>query len=61
MRAFRIVIAAHGDLAGAFLSAASIICGPIDELHAVGLQPDDSPESFGSAWWRPRSGQTLRS
>lgn len=46
MRAFRIVVAAHGDLAEAFVSAASLICGQIDDLHAVGLRPGDSPESF---------------
>jgi len=47
MPGFRIVIAAHGDLAAALLSAAELICGPIDELRAVGIQPHDSPESFG--------------
>ena len=47
MRAFRIVVAAHGDLADAFLAAARLICGELHETHAVALQPDDSPESFG--------------
>jgi mannose/fructose/sorbose-specific phosphotransferase system IIA component len=46
MRAFRIVVAAHGDLAEAFVSAASLICGQIEGLHAVGLRPEDSPETF---------------
>jgi mannose/fructose-specific phosphotransferase system component IIA len=46
MRAYRIVVAAHGDLADAFVSAASLICGRIHDLHPVGLRPDDSPESF---------------
>lgn len=46
MRPFRIVVAAHGDLADAFASAAQLICGVIDDLHPVGLRPDDSPESF---------------
>jgi mannose/fructose/sorbose-specific phosphotransferase system IIA component len=46
MRVYRIVVAGHGDLADAFVSAASMICGQIDDLHAVGLRPDDSPESF---------------
>lgn len=46
MRAFRIVVAAHGDLADGFVSAASLICGEIAGLHPVGLRPDDSPESF---------------
>lgn len=47
MRAFRIVVAAHGDLAAALVSAAQLICGQIDDLEAVGLDPTDSPESFG--------------
>src|SRR5260221_9061495 len=46
MRSFRIVIAAHGDLATALVSAAELICGPCDDVHAVALQPEDSPESF---------------
>ena len=47
MRGFRIVVAAHGDLAAALLSAAELICGPTDDLRAVGIRPEDSPESFG--------------
>jgi len=46
MRDFRILIAAHGDLAGALLSAAELICGQLDGVHAVGLLPTDSPESY---------------
>ena len=46
MRAFRIVVAAHGDLATGLVSAAQLICGQIDDLAAVGLEPADSPESF---------------
>ena len=46
MRGFRIVVAAHGELADAFVSAAQLICGALHDLHAVGLRPDDSPESF---------------
>jgi PTS system mannose-specific IIB component len=46
MRAFRIVVAAHGDLASGFVSAARMIGGQIDDLEAVGLWPDDSPETF---------------
>lgn len=46
MRSFRIVVAGHGDLAAAFASAAQMICGRIPLLTAVGLQPEDSPESF---------------
>jgi len=47
MRAFRIVVAAHGDLADAFVSAARLICGALHDLAPVGLQPEDSPETFG--------------
>src|SRR4029078_11637513 len=47
MRTFRIVVAAHGELADAFVSAATLICGVLRDLRAVGLRPDDSPEAFG--------------
>ncbi len=47
MPEFRIVVAAHGDLAGALLGAAELICGELPDVHAVGLAPEDSPESFG--------------
>ena len=47
MRPFRIVVAGHGDLADALVSSAQLICGMVEELFAVGLRPDDSPESFG--------------
>jgi mannose/fructose-specific phosphotransferase system component IIA len=46
VRPFRIVIAAHGLLAAAFLASAEMICGPQDGVVAVGLEPDDSPEGF---------------
>ena len=46
MRSFRIVVAAHGELADAFVSAAQLVCGVLHDLHAVGLRPEDSPESF---------------
>jgi mannose/fructose-specific phosphotransferase system component IIA len=46
MRDFRIVVAAHGDLAGALLSTAELICGRLDDVRAVGLLPTDSPESY---------------
>jgi mannose/fructose-specific phosphotransferase system component IIA len=45
-RAFRIVVASHGDLAAALLASAEMICGAIDDSVAVGLRPDDSPESY---------------
>jgi mannose/fructose-specific phosphotransferase system component IIA len=46
MRDFRILVAAHGDLAAAFLASAELICGHLENVHAVGLLPADSPESF---------------
>ncbi|MCI0346824.1 MAG: PTS sugar transporter subunit IIA [Chloroflexi bacterium] len=46
MRPFRIVVAGHGALADAFVSSAQLICGLVADFHAVGLQPDESPESF---------------
>lgn len=46
MRDFRIVVAGHGDLATALLASAELICGRLDDVEAVDLQPIDSPESF---------------
>ncbi|MEW5992371.1 MAG: PTS sugar transporter subunit IIA [Chloroflexota bacterium] len=46
MRGFRILVAAHGDLADAFLATAELICGALEDVHAVGLLPTDSPESY---------------
>ena len=46
MRDFRIVVAAHGVLAGALVASAEMICGPLADVHAVDLHPEDSPESF---------------
>ena len=46
MRSFRIVVAAHGELADAFVSAATLICGVLHDVRPIGLSPDDSPESF---------------
>jgi mannose/fructose-specific phosphotransferase system component IIA len=46
MRDFRIVVAAHGDLAGALVSTAELICGRLEDVRAVGLLPTDSPESY---------------
>jgi mannose/fructose-specific phosphotransferase system component IIA len=48
MRDFRIVVAAHGGLAHALVATAELICGPIDDVHVVGLDPADSPEDFRS-------------
>ena len=46
MRDFRIVVATHGVLASGFLAAAEMICGPLEDTAAVGLDPSDSPETF---------------
>ncbi len=46
MRAFRIVVAAHGELAAGLASAAQLICGQISGLVAVDLDPTDAPETF---------------
>jgi mannose/fructose-specific phosphotransferase system component IIA len=46
MRDFRILVAAHGDLAAAFLASAELICGRLENVAAVGLLPSDSPESY---------------
>ena len=46
MRDFRIVVVGHGDLAGALLATAEMICGPIEDAHAVGLLASESPETF---------------
>jgi len=46
VRDFRIVVAAHGELAPALLSTAEMICGRIDDAVAVGLDPSDSPETY---------------
>lgn len=46
-RTFRIVVASHGQLAGAMLGSAAMICGPGEDVIAVGLTPDQTPEAFG--------------
>ena len=46
MRDFRILVAAHGDLAGALLATAELICGHLENVHAIGLRPEDSPETY---------------
>lgn len=46
MRGFRIVVASHGDLAEAFLASAEMICGALEDVRAVGLRPDHSPEAY---------------
>ena len=46
MRGFRIVVAAHGDLAAALLASAESICGSIENAVALGLGPAESPEMY---------------
>jgi mannose/fructose/sorbose-specific phosphotransferase system IIA component len=42
-----IVIVSHGHLGEALIEAAEMIAGPMDNLHAVSLLPEETPESFG--------------
>ena len=49
MRAFRIVIAGHGEFPAALLSTAEMICGPIADAVAVGLGAADSPDTYAEA------------
>ena len=46
MRAFRIVIAGHGELPTALLSTAEMIVGRIDDAYAVSLGAEESPEGY---------------
>ena len=40
------MIASHGDLAAALLSAAESVCGRLERVRALGLGVDETPESF---------------
>ena len=46
MAPFDIVIASHGDLAAALLSAAESLSGRLERVRALGLGADETPESF---------------
>lgn len=46
MRPFDVLVVSHGELADAMVAAAFMICGETDGVAAVGLAPDDSPETF---------------
>ena len=46
MSPFRILIAAHGSLASAFRASSEMICGPLADVIALGLEPDESPDGF---------------
>ncbi len=41
-----VVVVSHGNLGSALIRTAELITGPVEGLHAVALQPDDSPEGF---------------
>jgi len=46
MRSFRIVLAGHGALPGALLGTTEMICGPVSDMSAVGIQAGESPDHF---------------
>jgi N-acetylgalactosamine PTS system EIIA component len=46
VRAFRIVIAGHGTLPAALLATTELICGPIADIAAAGLEPTESPDRY---------------
>jgi PTS system mannose-specific IIA component len=48
VRAFRIVLATHGEFGAALLASAQLIAGPIEDTRAVGLEPADSPEDYAA-------------
>jgi PTS system mannose-specific IIA component len=41
-----VVIVTHYHLADEFLQAVQLIVGPLENFHAIGLDPSDSPESM---------------
>jgi mannose/fructose-specific phosphotransferase system component IIA len=49
VRGFRIVIAGHGALPSALAATAELICGPIADLAAVGLQGGETPDHYAAA------------
>ena len=51
MQGFGILVAAHGGLAAALLSTAELICGRLERVRVVGLEPEDSPESFAERFF----------
>ena len=46
MRSFRIVIAGHGTLPAALIATTEMICGPLSDLVAVGLEAHESPDNY---------------
>jgi len=49
VRAFRIIIAGHGTLPSALLATTELICGPLADIAAVELHPDQSPDGYAEA------------
>ena len=47
MRPFDVLVVAHGGLAEALVASAAMIVGEVERVRFVGLEPADSPESFG--------------
>ena len=48
MRAFRIVLAGHGELPSALLETARMICGNLPEVVALGLAADETPDAYAT-------------
>jgi PTS system mannose-specific IIB component len=46
VRPFDVVVVSHGPLASAMLAAAAMICGAMSRIGAIGLDPEESPESL---------------
>lgn len=44
----QIVLISHADLGDALVRATEMIAGPTQGLHTVSLQPEESPETFGT-------------
>jgi mannose/fructose-specific phosphotransferase system component IIA len=46
VRAFRIVVAGHGTLPAALLATTELIVGPLSDVAAASLAPDESPDAY---------------
>lgn len=46
MRRFRIVLAGHGAFPAGLLSAAEMICGPLQDVSALSIEPGQTPEQY---------------
>ncbi len=49
MRSFRIVIAGHGAFPAALLASTEMICGPLADIVAAGIEPTDTPDRYAEA------------